>query len=66
MQYKIVRIVVPAETSSAATSKTEEACSSLEAEVQLLLDTGWQLTGGAQIAATKLGHIMMVQTMERV
>ncbi len=66
MQYKIAKVVIPAETSSIASSKTEEACSELEAEVQGLIDLGWELAGGANISATKLGHIMMTQTLIRM
>ena len=65
MQYKIVQTVVPAETSAAATSKTKEAASAIEIEIQQLIDAGWELAGGAQIAATKLGHIMLIQTMTK-
>lgn len=53
MQYKIAKVVMPAETSSIASAKTEEACSALEAEVQSLIETGWQLAGGAQISLIK-------------
>ncbi len=65
MQYKIESLVVSAETTAQFEESVKLATASLKEKVQLSLSEGWELQGGAQITATKLGHIAIIQTMKK-